>query len=166
MLLTMSIAMSLSQLRRTLALCLLLCLTAVAAQAQDIRSYSKNAAYDDIKFELTNAIIERGLTIDHTGAIGKMLERTGADVGSDKPLYKQAEFFSFCSAKLSRQMMEADLRNVGYCPYVVFLYQPADNEGEIVVGYRRPTPSGNEASKKALAENDALLDGIVKAAVK
>jgi hypothetical protein len=130
----------------------------VAAPAQEIRTYAK--------FELTNAIIGRGLTIDYTGQIGKMLERTGADVGSTKPLYAHAEFMTFCSAKLSRAMMEADAANIAFCPYVVFVYEAADKPGETVVGYRRPTPVGNEASKKALAEIDALLDGIVKEAVK
>jgi hypothetical protein len=136
------------------------------AAAEEIRTYTRRAAYDDVKFELTNAVIGRGLTIDYTGHIGRMLERTGADVGSSKPLYRAAEFLTFCSAKLSRAMMEADLANVGFCPYVVFLYEAADKPGEIVVGYRRPQPSGNEASRKALAEIDALLDGIVKDAVK
>jgi hypothetical protein len=148
-----------------LAAVALACL-AIGASAQDIRSYAKNAAYDDVKFELTNAIINRGLTIDYTGQIGRMLERTGADVGSTKPLYKQAEFFSFCSAKLSRAMMEAELSNVGFCPYVIFMYEAAGKPGLTTVGYRRLPPTGSDASKKALAEIDALLDGIVKDAVK
>jgi hypothetical protein len=134
--------------------------------AEEVRSYSKQAAFDDVKFELTNSIINRGLKVDYTGEIGKMLERTGADIGATKPLYKQAEFVTFCSAKLSRAMMEADPRNVGYCPYVVFLYEAVDKPGEIVAGYRRPVGGADDASKKALAEVDALLDGIVKDAVK
>jgi len=139
---------------------------ASAAAAQEIRSYAKKSAFDDVKFELTNAIVGRGLVIDYTGQIGKMLERTGADVGSTKPLYAKAEFFTFCSAKLSRAMMEADPANIGFCPYVIFIYEAAGKPGETVVGYRRPVLVGNEASRKALAEIDALLDGIVKEAVK
>jgi hypothetical protein len=143
----------------------LACLT-LCALAQDVRTYAKKAPFEDVKFELTNAIIERGLAIDFTGQIGRMLERTGADVGSTKPLYKQAEFFAFCSAKLSRAMMEADLANVGFCPYVVFIYEAQEKPGETVIGYRRPSANGSDASKKALAEIDALLDGIVRDAVK
>ena len=143
----------------------LACLT-LGASADDVRTYAKRAAFEDVKFELTNAIIDRGLAIDFTGQIGRMLERTGADVGSTKPLYKQAEFFAFCSAKLSRAMMEADLANVGFCPYVVFVYEAAEKPGETVIGYRRPSGSGSDASKKALAEIDALLDGIIRDAVK
>jgi Domain of unknown function DUF302 len=137
----------------------------VAAQA--IGTYSKAAPYEDVKFELSDAIIRRGLVVDHTGQIGTMLERTGPDVGSTKPLYARAEFFTFCSAKFSRAMMEADLGNIAFCPYVVFIYEAANKPGETVVGYRKPMlASGGEASKKALADIDALLDGIVKDAVK
>jgi hypothetical protein len=134
--------------------------------AQDLKTYSKTGGYEDVKFELNDAIIRRGLAIDYTGHINTMLERTGADVGSTRRVYQNAEFFMFCSAKLSRAMIEADPANVGYCPYVVFLYEAADKPGEIVVGYRRPLPSGNTDSQKALAAIDTLLDGIAKDAVK
>ena len=49
--------------------------------AQAIGTYSKAAPYEDVKFELSDAIIRRGLVVDHTGQIGTMLERTGPDVG-------------------------------------------------------------------------------------
>jgi hypothetical protein len=143
-----------------------LAVLALPAAAQNVRTYAKRAAYEDVKFELTEAVVGRGLTIDHTGAIGRMLERTGPDVGSTTPLYTQAEFFTFCSAKLSRQMIEADLRNVGYCPYVIFIYEAANKPGETVVGYRRPPREGNAATRKALGQIDALLDGIVRQAIK
>jgi hypothetical protein len=136
------------------------------AFAQDLKTYSKKGSYEDVKFELNDAIIRRGLAIDYTGHINSMLERTGADVGSTRRVYKNAEFFMFCSAKLSRAMIEADPANLGYCPYVVFLYEAADKPGEIVAGYRRPLPSGNAASNPALAAVEELLDGIVKDAVK
>ena len=73
------------------------------AQGAGVVIYTKKAKYDDVKFELNNAIVGRGLTIDFNGQVSKMLDRTGADVGSTKAIYKQAEYVSFCSAKLSRQ---------------------------------------------------------------
>jgi hypothetical protein len=63
------------------------------------RHLRQAASYDDVKFELNDAIIKRGLVVDHIGQIGTMLDRTGPDVGSTKPLYTRAEFFTFCSAK-------------------------------------------------------------------
>jgi len=154
----------------TMAWRLAVCLCASAllagnAAAEDVRSYTSKAGFDEVQFELTNAIIARGLTIDYTGNIGRMLERTGADVGSVKPLYTKAEFVMFCSAKLSRAMMEADLGNIGFCPFVIFIYEPAARPGETVVGYRRPM-SGASTASPVLAEIDSLLDGIVKEAVK
>lgn len=136
------------------------------AAAQEVRTYSKKASYDDVRFELTNAIISRGLNIDINGNIGNMLDRTGADVGSDKPLYKSAEFFTFCSAKLSRKMMEADAMNIAFCPYVMFIYEGVGEPGVVVVGYRRPPMTGSPETKAALAEIDALLDGIARDALK
>jgi hypothetical protein len=50
---------------------------------------------------------------------------------------------------------------------VVFIYEAANKPGETVVGYRKLSlASVGEASKKALADIDALLDGIAKDAVK
>jgi hypothetical protein len=131
------------------------------AAAQEVRSYSARGDFETVKFELTNAIIARGLKIDYTGEIGSMLERTGPAVGSNRPLYARAEFVMFCSAKLSRAMMEAALTNIAFCPFTVFIYEAAGRPGETVVGYRRPPPGSGE-SAPILAQIDALLDGIVK----
>lgn len=128
------------------------------------RSYSKAAAFDDVKFELNNAIVDKGLALDHTGAIGRMLERTGADVGSTKAIYKKAEYLSFCSARFSRRMMEADPANIAFCPFIIYIYEEAEKPGTTTVGYRRPPVTGNDASRKALAEIDQLLDSIVREA--
>jgi len=140
---------------------------AVPSKADDdIKTYSKAGSFADIKADVTNAVINRGLKIDYNGNIAAMLERTGADVGSTKPVYKAAEFLTFCSAKLSRAMMEANAHNMGTCPYVVFLYETVAKPGEVTVGYRRPGSRGDDASKKALADVEALLEDIVKEVTK
>lgn len=152
---------------RTLCVLAVLLGTALGqpASAQDLKTVAKKASFDDVKFELSNAIIERGLRVDFSGSISQMLDRTGADVGSTRPIYKHAEFMSFCSAKLSRQMMEADAANVAFCPYTVFIYETAAAPGEIVVGYRPFPDKGSEASRAALGEIDKLLTVIIKTAV-
>jgi uncharacterized protein (DUF302 family) len=134
--------------------------------AAELFTKSKAGSFEDVKFDLTNAVIERGLVVDYTGSVAGMLERTGADVGSTKKLYRHAEYFVFCSAKLSRQMMEADPANIGFCPFVVFIYERTDKPGEIVVGARTPTSRGDDVSRKTLAEVEALLQGIVSDTVK
>lgn len=137
----------------------------VLAQEAPLQIRAKQASYEDVKFELQNAILGRGLVIDFVGNVGGMLARTGADVGSSKPVYKQAEYFSFCSAKLSRATMEADPANLGFCPYVIFMYETAAAPGTTQVGYRRPQPHGSEASRAALQEVGQLLEAIVNEAL-
>lgn len=141
-------------------------LTLGPALAQELKTYRKASTYADVKFDLTNAITNRGLVTDSNGNLGAMLERTGKDVGSTKVIYKAAEYMTFCSAKLSRDMMEADATNAGFCPYVMFIYETSAKPGEIVVGYRRLPASGHRTSRKAFAAIEALLDGIAKEAVK
>ena len=161
------LARTIATLARSLAAVLLaLAVGLTPATAEGLRTFTKKAAFDDVKFELSNAITAKGLKIDYTGHIGKMLERTGADVGSTKAISKSAEFYTFCSAKLSRDMMEASAANIGYCPYVIFIYETAAKPGVVHVGYRRPPSGGRGATKKALAAIDKLLEEIAKEAVK
>ena len=84
-----------------------------------------------------------------------MLSRTGSDVGSETKLFEAADIFVFCSAVISREMMEADPMNIAHCPYGVFVAETADG---VMVG-RRDYPDG------AMDKVEALLDGIIDEAV-
>ncbi|MBL8565869.1 MAG: DUF302 domain-containing protein [Hyphomicrobiaceae bacterium] len=135
------------------------------AKADDIlKRVTKKAEFADARTDLQNAIINQGLKIDYNGRIGEMLKRTGSDVGSSKEIYTDAEYFTFCSSKLSRAMMEADPINMGMCPYMMFVYAAPDKPGEVTIGYRAAAMRGNEASHKALTDINALLDTILKEA--
>jgi uncharacterized protein (DUF302 family) len=144
----------------------LMVMLATAAAAQGIKTYMKKGNYDDVKLELSDAITKRGLVVDYNGNVGGMLDRTGKDVGSTKQVYKKAEYLVFCSAKLSRDMMEANAANMGYCPFVVYIYEAAAKPGEIVVGFRRMPSAATGASAKAFKAIDTMLDEITKEAVK
>ena len=152
--------------RALLMLVMLLPATLLAsgsAWATDAVSYTrKGATYEDVRGDLESAVIAEGLKIDYTGNIAAMLQRTGKDVGSNQPIYENSEFFTFCSAKLSRAMMEADPTNMSQCPYVVFIYQRAATTKEVVVGYRKVNVAGRGA--KSLEEINALLERITKSA--
>jgi len=147
------------------AICCVLFASVGGMHAAELQAYSKAGSYEDVRFELNNAIVSRGLVIDSNGQVSAMLERTGADVGSTKPIYKKAEYFTFCSAKLSRAMMEADAANVGLCPYVVFIYETEAAPGTIHVGYRRLGLQGSAQTRAALSAVEKLLDEIAKEAV-
>lgn len=136
------------------------------AQESHLTIVSKAAKFEDVRQDVGDAIVNAGLVVDFNGHIGRMLERTAGAVGATKPLYTNAEYFTFCAAALSRAAMEADPANLGYCPYVVFVYERADQPGRVHVGYRRPVGGGSDASKAALAAIDALLAKIVKESLK
>lgn len=140
-----------------------ICSLSRAASAADAVTYTRHGSpYEDVRFDLENALVKEGLKLDYTGNIAAMLQRTGPDVGSNQPVYLHAEFFTFCSAKLSRAMMEADPANMSHCPYVMFAYQRAATTKEVVVGYRKVNVAGRGA--KALDEINKLLDRIARAA--
>lgn len=117
-------------------------------------TYDTTLAFDDVLFGLENAIIDHGLKIDSTSHVGDMLERTRADVGSDVVLFTHAQVFSFCSAALSRKVMEADPMNIAYCPYTIYVMERADTPGTTFIGYRE-YPDG------AMQEVQTMLDEIV-----
>lgn len=136
------------------------------ADPHPVVTYSKSARFEDVRDDLKLAIEERGLVIDLESFVNRMLERTGKDVGSAKQLYADAQAFVFCSAALSRRTMEADPANMAMCPYSIVVYETVREPGKVYVSYRRPRrPDGPAASKAALKEVEALLDGIARRAL-
>lgn len=128
-----------------------------SAQAQGMVSYTTPMPFDDVTFGLESAITNRGLLVDHISHVGEMLERTRADVGSDIVLFENADVYSFCSAQLSRQVMEADPMNIMFCPYDIFVAQ-LPGKDEVTIGYRA-FPEGD------MQVIQQLIDGIVREAI-
>jgi uncharacterized protein (DUF302 family) len=117
--------------------------------------YPFGGTFEDATFSVENAIIGKGLVIDYVSHTGEMLNRTGADVGSNTEIFAAADVFLFCSAVLSRKVMEADPMNIAHCPYGIFV---ADQNGKVMIGYRN-YPAG------PMQEVQALLDEIVHEAI-
>ncbi|MFD1195440.1 DUF302 domain-containing protein [Seohaeicola saemankumensis] len=131
---------------------------ATTAAAQDMITYTTNQPFEDVIFGLENAIIDQGLVIDSTSHVGDMLERTRADVGSDVTIFLKADVYSFCSAAVSRKVMEADPMNIVFCPYDIFVAVSPDTPDQTMIGFRS-FPEG------AMKEVEALLDTIARAAI-
>ena len=128
---------------------------ATAVLAQEAVTYPFEGSFDDATFSVESAIVAQGLVIDYVSHTGDMLNRTAGDVGSDTMLFEAADIFLFCSAVLSRKVMEADPMNIAHCPYGIFV---AERGGQVMVGYRT-YPEG------PMQEVQALLDEIVQDAV-
>ncbi len=131
--------------------------TVLASQGltEEIITIPFDGSFDDATFAVESAIVGQGLVIDYVSHVGEMLNRTGADVGSDKQIFSAADIFIFCSAKISREVMEADPMNIGFCPYGIFVTE--DDDG-VMVGYRS-YPDG------PMQKVQTLLSGIVEEAV-
>jgi hypothetical protein len=70
----------------------------------------------------------------------------------------------FCSAVLSRNTMQADIMNIAYCPYVLFVFQAHLDDPTVTIGFRRLPEHGSEESKATLAIINKLLDDIAREA--
>lgn len=119
------------------------------------KTYPFEGSFEDATFSVESTIIGRGLVIDYVSHTGDMLNRTAADVGSNVRIFDGADVFLFCSAVLSRKVMEADPMNIAHCPYGIFV---TDRDGTVSIGYRT-YPQG------PMQEVQSLLDEIVREAV-
>ena len=138
-------------LRPVTALLAAILFSSVAA-ADGAKVYDFDGSFEDATFGVESAIVDRGLVIDFVSHVGAMLERTKDDVGGSKTLFTNADVFLFCSAVLSRKVMEADPGNIAHCPYGIFVTEGGDG-GKVQIGYRL-MPDG------PMKEVEALLDEI------
>lgn len=135
-----------------------LVIASLPALAGDVVTYTTEDSYDDVTFSIESAITDKGLVIDSISHVGEMLERTKGDVGSDVTIFSQADVYSFCSAKVSRAVMEADPMNLRFCPYGIFVMVTPDKPDQTTVGYRA-MPEG------PMQQVQTMLDEIVKEAL-
>ncbi|RIA56071.1 DUF302 domain-containing protein [Dichotomicrobium thermohalophilum] len=147
--------MKLAQFAAAAALSAATVFSTAATAGDGVTTYRFDGSFEDAAFGVENAIINRGLVIDYVSHVGEMLNRTGEDVGSDVKIFEEADVYLFCSAVISREVMEADPMNIAHCPYGVFV---AEREGEVMIGYR-DYPDG------PMDKVEALLDEIAQEAV-
>ena len=124
--------------------------------------YSTTGDFETVALDVSNAIINRGYVIDYTARIGEMLDRTAADVGATETVFANAQIAQFCSAVLSRKVMEAEPENIAFCPYSIFYYELDSELGTVYVGYRPLEGGATDESREALEEVNALLEDIVR----
>jgi uncharacterized protein (DUF302 family) len=132
------------------------------AQTQTVVEVTARGSFDDVKQQLVLAIENRGLVVNHESKVGEMLERTGKDFGAAKRIYVRAEVVEFCSAMLSRQVMEADARLLALCPYGIGIYTLPGEVDRVHLVYRRPGGEGAGPAAEILQRVDRLLHEIAQ----
>ena len=151
--------------KKFLAACAILCLplSAMASDAYTVL-FKTQGTFQDVRDALQFSIEGKGLKINHTNKIAEMLARTGPEIGATKQVYVDGEQFEFCSATISRKMMEADPHAIVMCPYIVSVYT-VPNDKNVYIAYRKPGPTKNPKLRKALADVEKLLTDIIKGAM-
>lgn len=151
--------------KKLLTLCAMLCLPFSALAAECFNGVFKaQGNFQDVRDSVQMAIEGKGLKITHSNMIADMLERTGKDLGATRQIYEYGEQMEFCSATVSRKMMEADPHAMVLCPYSVSVYK-IPNDPTIYIAFRKPPRTRNPELKKALAEVENLLTEIIKDAM-
>jgi hypothetical protein len=134
-------------------LCLCGSLVASAAAGQEFKTYTTDEPFGDVAFAIESAILSKGLVIDHVSHTGAMLERTRADIGSDVVLFLAADVYEFCSATISREVMEADRENFNFCPYAIRISERPETAGTITISH--------QTYRGTMEPVNALLESIV-----
>jgi uncharacterized protein (DUF302 family) len=156
-----------SLLARTLAAVLLsLPVALLAAPPSGAKIRSTKGSFEDVKARVILAIENRGLVINYTARIGEMLDRTGKDIGRTRAIYGNAEMYEFCSAAVSRDMLEADPHNIIFCPYAIAVYTLPKQPGRVFVSFRKPYSIGETVGALSLAKVEKLLEDIVRDALR
>lgn len=135
-----------------------LCVATGVSAGDAPASFRVEEPIEDVLFAIENEIIGRGLKIDNVSHVGDMLARTGADLGAKDRVFFRAEVYQFCSATLSREVMEINPANIAYCPYTIYAYTTPDEMDVTHVGHDT-FPEGE------MQKVEAFLDDIIKTAL-
>ncbi len=116
--------------------------------------------FDSVWEDLNTALTNRGLVVSDVSHVGQMLDRTGKALGRTKKIFARAKVLEFCSAVVSRDMMEQNPHFIAFCPYNIAVYTLPNEKNKVYLSYRRPIWN-DKSGKAALEEVEKLLDGIV-----
>ena len=142
---------------------LMMAQNAVADGAVAVRAIE--GRFEEIRARVVFAVESQGLVVDHSAKVGDMLERTAKDLGETAQLFGDAEVLHFCSALLSRRMVEADPGLLAFCPYGIAVYTLPGDPNTTYVSYRRMvTELAVPRQKEVLQRIESLLESIVEEA--
>jgi uncharacterized protein (DUF302 family) len=130
-----------------------------------MKHYSVAGKFDDVLEYIKLSISEKGIKINTIAHIAEMLDRTGKDVGATKQVYLHGQAVEFCSATVSRTMMEADPQQIIFCPYIIYIYVLPDDPETVHVAYRLLPVLEDKAANDSLRAVEKLLDDIISSAV-
>jgi uncharacterized protein (DUF302 family) len=143
--------------------CVVVIVNAVADGAVVVRAIDGD--FEEIRDRVVFAVESQGLVVDHTAKVGDMLARTGKDLGETRQVFGKAEVLEFCSALVSRRMVQADPQLLAFCPFGIAVYTlPGDSQTTFVSYRRLVTDVASPAQTPVLQRVESLLETIVEEA--
>ena len=149
----------------SLTACAPLLKTAGEAGKEPVVIYTFNADYEEVWDGLKMALDGRGLAVSSVSHVGEMLERTGKDLGRTKKIYGEARVLEFCSAVISRDMMEKNPHFLPFCPYQIMVYTLPEDEKKVYLSYRRliwKDDSGKDVLEPVEKLNEELIKEVIE----
>lgn len=144
----------------------LLFLSFSALAAEDYRiTHVVEDNFEEVRENVVNAIINRGLVINNISRVGEMLERTGRGLGDTQRIFHRAEILEFCSAGISRENMKANPHIIVFCPYGIAIYVLPDNPRKVYISYRKPVSGDSPQERSAMQSLEKLMSSIVLEAI-
>ena len=160
---TIVISRIMSKIFLLLGLLVMIVANAIADGAVVVRTI--DGSFDEIRDRVVFAVESQGLVVDHASKVGDMLARTGKDLGEAQQVFGRAEVLEFCSALVSRRMVQADPQLLAFCPYGIAVYTLPGDALTTYVSYRRMvTNVATPVQKSVLERVESLLEAIVEEA--
>jgi uncharacterized protein (DUF302 family) len=103
-----------------------------------ITTIVEDADYKEILEAVKESIKGKGINIAHTLPSADMLGRTGPTFGISDAILKNGEMVEFCSAKISHQLIQANIQNIVLCPFNIAVYELNANPGKVYITFRKP----------------------------
>ncbi len=151
----------------SLALLLGLSTYAIAGGEKESPVYTKiveGAVYADILSAVKETIKGKGINIAHTLPSSGMLGSTGPAFGITEPLLKNGEMVEFCSAKISHQLIQANIQNIVICPFNIAVYELNSAPGEVYITFRKPYVIDEASIEATNAMVELMIEIIEEAA--
>lgn len=128
--------------------------------------YSGEVSFEEAKSGLKFAVGNLGMVISDELHLSEMLDRTGADIGAAKRVFEHAETIAWCSASLSRKMVEAQPTSLVFCPFAISLYTLEGQPDKVYAAYRKPyLGEASDAARAIMEEVEAMYQEVAEAAV-
>ncbi|MGB5278001.1 MAG: DUF302 domain-containing protein [Gammaproteobacteria bacterium] len=136
--------------------------TSSLATNDNIVTVKVKGDFMDMAANVRAAITGKGINISNIVHASQMLNRTGPAFGYNNNVYRDAETYEFCSARISHKLARIHPDNIVMCPFTISVYVLSDEPEFVRLSYRIPT--GKPGTEAIVEEIGELIQSIIEEA--